>query len=61
MTQQLKDAVNKGATLHAGGTLHDGRGAPAVLTASPRRCAPTEEALWARWPVVYRLRAVMKS
>jgi succinate-semialdehyde dehydrogenase/glutarate-semialdehyde dehydrogenase len=55
---QVRDAVGKGATLHAGGTLADGNGAyfaPAVLTGvTPDMRAYTEE-LFGPVAVVYKV------
>ena len=58
LAEQLKDAVNKGATLHAGGQLQDGPAAyiaPAVLTGvTPGMRAYTEE-LFGPVAVVYKV------
>jgi succinate-semialdehyde dehydrogenase / glutarate-semialdehyde dehydrogenase len=58
LAEQLKDAVNKGATLHAGGQLQDGPAAyiaPAVLTGvTPEMRAYTEE-LFGPVAVVYKV------
>jgi succinate-semialdehyde dehydrogenase/glutarate-semialdehyde dehydrogenase len=55
---QVQDAVSKGATLHAGGTLGEGKGAyfaPAVLTGvTPEMRAYTEE-LFGPVAVVYKV------
>jgi succinate-semialdehyde dehydrogenase / glutarate-semialdehyde dehydrogenase len=55
---QVQDAVSKGATLHIGGTLDDGKGAyfaPAVLTGvTPQMRAYTEE-LFGPVAVVYKV------
>ena len=56
--EQLKDAVNKGATLHAGGTLHDGPGAylaPAVLTGVTPEMRAYREELFGPVAVVYKV------
>ena len=50
---QVQDAVSKGATLHVGGTLDDGKGAyfaPAVLTGVTPEMRPTARSCSARSP-----------
>ena len=52
------DAVNKGATLHAGGTLHDGPAAylaPAVLTGVTPEMRAYREELFGPVAVVYKV------
>ncbi|HXF01972.1 MAG TPA: aldehyde dehydrogenase family protein, partial [Arthrobacter sp.] len=56
--EQLMDAVNKGATLHAGGTLHDGPAAylaPAVLTGVTPEMRAYREELFGPVAVVYKV------
>ncbi|OMH35042.1 NAD-dependent succinate-semialdehyde dehydrogenase [Tersicoccus sp. Bi-70] len=58
LAAQIKDAVDAGATLHAGGTLGDGPGAylaPAVLTGVTPEMAAYREELFGPVAVVYRV------
>ena len=55
---QVQDAVAKGATLHAGGTLDDGQGAyfaPAVLTGVTQEMRAYREELFGPVAVVYKV------
>ena len=55
---QVQQAVAEGATLEAGGVLHDGPGAyysPAVLTGVPRNSASYREELFGPVATVYRV------
>jgi succinate-semialdehyde dehydrogenase/glutarate-semialdehyde dehydrogenase len=57
---QVQDAVSKGATLHAGGTLAEGKGAyfaPAVLTGVTPEMRAYREELFGPVAVVYRVRS----
>lgn len=56
--EQVQDAVSKGATLHAGGTLHDGPAsyyAPAVLTGITEDMRAYSEELFGPVAVVYKV------
>jgi len=58
LAEQLKDAINKGATLHAGGRLVDGPGAylePAVLTGVAPGMRAWHEELFGPVAVVYKV------
>lgn len=58
LAEQLKDAVDKGATIHAGGTLHDGPGAylePTVLTGITKDMRAYSEELFGPVAVVYKV------
>ncbi|MBD8043070.1 NAD-dependent succinate-semialdehyde dehydrogenase [Arthrobacter sp. Sa2BUA2] len=58
LAEQVQDAVNKGATLHAGGTLQDGPGAyfaPAVLTGVTPQMRAYREELFGPVAVVYKV------
>jgi succinate-semialdehyde dehydrogenase/glutarate-semialdehyde dehydrogenase len=58
LAEQLRDAVNKGATLHVGGELQDGPGAyiaPAVLTGVTPEMRAYQEELFGPVAVVYRV------
>jgi succinate-semialdehyde dehydrogenase/glutarate-semialdehyde dehydrogenase len=58
LAEQLRDAVNKGATLHAGGQLLDGPGAylaPAVLTGVTPGMRAWHEELFGPVAVVYKV------
>jgi len=58
LAEQLKDAINKGATLHAGGKLADGPGAylaPAVLTGVTPGMRAYHEELFGPVAVVYKV------
>ncbi|NKX54278.1 NAD-dependent succinate-semialdehyde dehydrogenase [Arthrobacter mobilis] len=58
LAEQLRDAVNKGATLHAGGRLVDGPGAylePAVLTGVTPEMRAWHEELFGPVAVVYKV------
>jgi succinate-semialdehyde dehydrogenase/glutarate-semialdehyde dehydrogenase len=58
LAEQLKDAINKGATLHAGGRLVDGPGAylePAVLTGVTPGMRAWHEELFGPVAVVYKV------
>jgi len=55
---QVRDAVSKGATLHVGGTLDDGKGAyfaPAVLTGVTPDMRAYREELFGPVAVVYKV------
>src|SRR5204862_6647049 len=55
---QVQDAVTKGATLHVGGTLDDGKGAyfaPAVLTGVTPEMRAYPEELFGPVAVVYKV------
>jgi succinate-semialdehyde dehydrogenase / glutarate-semialdehyde dehydrogenase len=57
---QVQDAVSKGATLHAGGTLAEGKGAyfaPAVLTGVTPDMRAYREELFGPVAVVYKVRS----
>jgi succinate-semialdehyde dehydrogenase/glutarate-semialdehyde dehydrogenase len=57
---QVQDAVSKGATLHAGGTLAEGKGAyfaPAVLTGVTPEMRAYREELFGPVAVVYKVRS----
>ncbi len=57
---QVQDAVSKGATLHVGGTLDDGKGAyfaPAVLTGVTPEMRAYREELFGPVAVVYKVSA----
>lgn len=56
--EQVQDAVSKGATLHAGGVLHDGPSAyysPAVLTGITKEMRAYYEELFGPVAVVYKV------
>lgn len=56
--EQVQDAVSKGATLHAGGTLHDGPASyysPAVLTGITEDMRAYSEELFGPVAVVYKV------
>jgi len=58
LAEQVQDAVSKGATLHAGGTLQDGPGAyfaPAVLTGVTPKMRAYREELFGPVAVVYKV------
>lgn len=58
LAEQVRDAVDKGATLHVGGTMLDGPGAyfqPAVLTGVTRDMRTWREELFGPVAVVYRV------
>jgi len=58
LLEQVQDAVDKGATLHTGGTLSDGPGAffaPAVLTGVTPEMRAFHEELFGPVAVVYRV------
>ncbi|MBD7996059.1 NAD-dependent succinate-semialdehyde dehydrogenase [Arthrobacter sp. Sa2CUA1] len=58
LAEQIQDAVSKGATLHAGGTLQDGPGAylaPAVLTGVTPEMRAYREELFGPVAVVYKV------
>ncbi|MER2133584.1 MAG: NAD-dependent succinate-semialdehyde dehydrogenase [Arthrobacter sp.] len=58
LAEQIQDAVSKGATLHAGGTLSDGPGsylAPAVLTGITPEMRAYREELFGPVAVVYKV------
>ncbi len=58
LLEQVQDAVDKGATLHTGGTLADGPGAffaPAVLTGVTPEMRAFHEELFGPVAVVYRI------
>lgn len=58
LLEQVRDAVDKGATLHAGGTVGDGPGAyfaPAVLTGVTPQMRAYREELFGPVAVVYRV------
>jgi len=58
LAEQLRDAINKGATLHAGGKLVDGPGAylePAVLTGVTPGMRAWHEELFGPVAVVYKV------
>ncbi|MET0872658.1 MAG: NAD-dependent succinate-semialdehyde dehydrogenase [Paeniglutamicibacter terrestris] len=58
LAAQVKDAVDKGATLHAGGTLHEGPGAylePTVLTGITKDMRAYYEELFGPVAVVYKV------
>ena len=58
LAEQIQDAVSKGATLHAGGTLTDGPGsylAPAVLTGITPEMRAYREELFGPVAVVYKV------
>lgn len=59
LLEQVRDAVNKGATLHAGGVLADGPGAffaPAVLTGVTPDMRAYHEELFGPVAVVYKVK-----
>lgn len=58
LAEQIRDAVSKGATLHAGGTLIEGEGAyfaPAVLTGVTEQMRAYGEELFGPVAVVYKV------
>ena len=58
LAAQLQDAVDKGATVHAGGKLHDGAGAyfePTVLTGITKEMRAYAEELFGPIAVVYKV------
>ena len=58
LAEQVKDAVDKGATLHAGGVLGDGPAAyysPAVLTGITKEMRAYREELFGPVAVVYKV------
>ena len=58
LAEQLKDAVNKGATVHAGGKLVDGPGSylePTVLTGVTKEMRAYKEELFGPVAVVYKV------
>ncbi|WP_411730923.1 NAD-dependent succinate-semialdehyde dehydrogenase [Paeniglutamicibacter sp.] len=58
LAAQVQDAIDKGATLHAGGTLHDGPGAylaPTVLSGITKEMRAYYEELFGPVAVVYKV------
>lgn len=58
LSEQVQDAIDKGATLHAGGTLHEGPGAflePTVLTGIVPGMRAYHEELFGPVAVVYKV------
>ena len=58
LAEQVQDAVDKGATLHAGGTLHEGPGAylaPTVLSGITKDMRAYYEELFGPVAVVYKV------